>query len=75
MTRKTSALAMIDTEAELGIADELNAVKRMVWALASACDGIPSQDPGIEGIAYLAGLVVDRLEALEERVQQDAASD
>jgi hypothetical protein len=40
----------------------------MVWALASACDGISSRDPGIEGIAYIAGLVVDRLEALEERI-------
>jgi hypothetical protein len=48
-------------------------VKRMVWALASACDGISSREPGIEGVAYLAGLVVDRLEALEERVQSQEA--
>jgi hypothetical protein len=47
----------------------------MVWALASACDGISSREPGIEGVAYLAGLVVDRLEGLEERVQsQEPAS-
>jgi hypothetical protein len=72
MTRKLSTLAaVVDTDEPLTIADELDAVKRMVWALASACDGISSREPAVEGIAYLAGLIVDRLEALEQRVQQE----
>jgi cytochrome c1 len=66
MTRK------MPTENELlTIADEVNEIKRIAWCLASAADGVPSQEPAVQGIAHVCTILLERIEALDERLQQE----
>jgi hypothetical protein len=70
MTRKLSTL----TAEPLGtfdILDGLDEIKRISWAIAAAVDGVVSQEPGVEGVAHICTILIERIEALE---QQTAAS-
>jgi hypothetical protein len=54
----------------LDIADEINEIKRAAWAVQAAIDGVNSETshPSIQGLAFLIGLHIERIEALEERI-------
>jgi hypothetical protein len=54
----------------LGIADEISEIKRLSWAIASAADGVPSQEPAVQGIAHIATILIERIEALETKIGQ-----
>jgi hypothetical protein len=76
MTRKLSTLAaVVDSDEPLAIADELNEIKRIAWAIAAAADGVPSQEPAVQGIAHVCTILLERIEALDERLQQEPPRD
>ena len=53
----------------LHIAGELNEIKRLAWAAQAAVDGVNSDShPSIQGLAFLIGLHVERIEGLEEQI-------
>jgi hypothetical protein len=54
----------------LGIADEISEIKRLSWAIASAIDGVPSQEPAVQGIAHIATILIERIEALEAKIDR-----
>jgi hypothetical protein len=67
MTNKTT-LAVLDVPDELPqIADDIAGIKQLVLAIQAAADGVAS-DPGVQGIAALAAIIIDRIDALEHRI-------
>jgi len=66
MRKLSTIAAVVDTDAPLNIRDGLDEIKRLAWAIAAAADGIPSQEPGVQGIAHIATILIERIEALEQ---------
>jgi hypothetical protein len=67
MTNKTT-LAVLDVPDELPqIADDIAGIKQLVLAIQAAADGVAS-DPGVQGIAAIAAIIIDRIDALEHRI-------
>jgi hypothetical protein len=54
----------------LHIADGLNEIRRLSWAIAAAADGVPSQEPAVQGIAHIATILIEHIDGLEEQVDQ-----
>jgi hypothetical protein len=69
-TRRSAmiTLAVLDVPDELPqIADDIAGIKQLVLAIQAAADGVAS-DPGVQGIAALAAIIIDRIDALEHRI-------
>jgi hypothetical protein len=58
----------------LHIADGLSEIRRLSWAIAAAADGVPSQEPAVQGIAHIVTILIERIEVLEARLQERSAA-
>jgi hypothetical protein len=81
MTRKLSTLAAVVDSGEpldivdlVDLADLADEIKRLAWAIATAADGIPSQEPGVQGIAHISTILIERIDALEQQLQQSPSA-
>jgi hypothetical protein len=54
----------------LEFADDLNRVKRLAWASQAAAAGVDSNDTSVQGLVYVLGILVDRIEELENRIDE-----
>jgi hypothetical protein len=73
MTRTSTLAAVVDSDESLDIvnlADLADEIKRLAWAIATAADGVPSQEPGVQGIAHISTILIEKIETLEQQLQQ-----